>query len=56
MDVLRQESEGEITQGEKYFDRSDRVLAGEPLREEQLHWVSIVLLQDLLPLVIDEFK
>ncbi len=27
-DVLRQESEGEVTQGEIHFDRSDRVLPG----------------------------
>ena len=31
--VLRQESEGEVTQGETVsFDRSDRVLPGEPFR------------------------
>jgi len=31
--VLRQESEGEVTQGEtEGFDRSDRVLLGEPFR------------------------
>jgi hypothetical protein len=31
--VLRQESEGEVTQGETDgFDRSDRVLPGEPAK------------------------
>jgi hypothetical protein len=35
--VLRQESEGEVTQGEtECFDRSDRVLPGEPFREEKV--------------------
>ncbi len=35
--VLRQESEGEVTQGEtKCFDRSDRVLPGEPINSRGL--------------------
>ena len=34
--MLRQESEGEVTQGEtECFDRSDRVLPGEPFRREE---------------------
>jgi hypothetical protein len=53
-DVLRKESEGEVTQEEtECFDRSDRVLPGEPFREEKVASVSIVLLQDLPPLSAD---
>jgi len=34
--VLRKESEGEVTQREtEGFDRSDRVLLGEPFRREE---------------------
>ena len=34
--MLRQESEGEVTQGEtESFDRSNRVLPGEPFRREE---------------------
>ena len=45
----RQKSEGEVMQGEtECLDRSDRVLPGEPLREQKVASVSIVLLQDLI--------
>jgi hypothetical protein len=48
-DVLRQESEGEVTQGEtEGFDRSDRVLLGEPFREEKIVSVSIVIARPFL--------
>ena len=37
--MLRQESEGEVTQGEtEGFDRSDRVLPGEPEIKRGLLW------------------
>jgi hypothetical protein len=46
--VLRQESEGEVTQGKTAgFDRCDRILPGEPFREQRVASVSIVLLQNL---------
>ncbi len=57
--MLRQESEGEVTQREtECFERSDRVypepvegiLPGEPFQEEKVALVCIVLSQDLTPL------
>ena len=46
--VLRQKSEGEVTQGETAgFDRSDRILPGEPFREQKVASVSIVSLENL---------
>ncbi len=54
--MLRQESEGEVTQGEtgvstgvtEFTPSVSRGLArgGEPFREEKEAWASIVLLQD----------